>query len=87
MAKDKSKKGRKNSSAPDPNAPWIPMRTGLLIVTLVSVGMAAFTIWQTYDVLPFMESLRYGLVRGGSLWVIFGIAYAFNRFVRGKGRS
>lgn len=63
------------------------MRTGLIVIAVLSVGMAAFTIWQTYEVLPLIDSIRYGLVRGVSIWVIFGIAYTFNRFVRGRGTS
>jgi hypothetical protein len=63
---------------------WIPMRTGLLIITVLSIAMVVFVVWQTYGDLTLGESIRYGLVRGGSIWIIFLLVLLFNRFFRNR---
>ena len=60
------------------------MRTGLIVIAIVSLALTILTVWQTYGPLTFAESLRYGLVRGGSIWVIFIVAYLLNRWLRGR---
>lgn len=84
MAKKKSKQSKPRPDALRTNQPWIPLRSGLIIMGVVSLALTIFTIWQTYGPLTFAESLRYGLVRGGSLWVIFAGALFLNRWLRGR---
>ena len=84
MAKKKGKNRKSQTENFPSNEPWIPMRTGLIVIGVVSLGLAILTFWQTYGALTFSESLYYGLVRGGSIWVIFLGAYFLNRWLRGR---
>jgi hypothetical protein len=86
MTKKGSKQNKKNSkSKVNPESPWLKMRTGLLIVSIVSIGIGAFMGWAVYQIdKNIMEGLLWGLGFGGAIWGIFFIAFYFNRAVRGK---
>jgi hypothetical protein len=64
---------------------WIPPATGLKVNTLVSVVLALFVGWQTFqqtgDVLI---TIRLALVAGASIWVVFGFVLALTRVLRSR---
>lgn len=77
-----SKKNPKTKS--NPNA-WIQMRTGLIIICIISIAIGLFMGWTVYQIdNNFSEGILWGLGFGGAIWVIFFIALYFNRFVRGN---
>lgn len=75
---------KKTKSGQDQNEAWISMRTGLIVVTLVSVGMAVLTAWTTIPAIGWAEGLLWSLGSGGAVWLVFVGFFFFNRFVRGK---
>jgi hypothetical protein len=83
MAKKQAKQNKKKTKTQgDPTAPWIKMRTGLIIITIVSIGMAIFMGWPAYQAMGF-EGILWGLGFGAAIWVIFFGAIYLNRFFRG----
>ena len=75
---------KKAESRKEQNEAWLSMRTGLIVVTLVSVGMAVLTGWMTIPALGWVEGLLWSLGFGGAVWLVFVGFCFFNRFVRGK---
>lgn len=65
-------------------APWISMRTGLIVMTITSLVMAALTAWQVIPERGWLEGLLWGLLFGGLVWVIFLGNLLLNRFLRRK---
>ena len=61
---------------------WIPIRTGMIAICIVSLGMAAWTAYQTIPAIGIWEGLLYALIAGGSLWLVFLVALLFHRFMR-----
>jgi len=51
--------------------PWIPMRTGLILVAIASIVMAVLTGIQTIPAVGWGEGLLWSLGFGGMIWVIF----------------
>ena len=80
------KKKRKKQEETSMNDPWLSKRTGLILMIVISLALAIFVIWQFY---PFMgaEAFLWGLGFAGSIWIVFAFFYAFNTWVRGRGRS
>jgi len=68
-SKETKEKGTKLAS--QPAGAWIPMRTGLIIITIVSVVMAVLTAWQAVPIKGWVEGILWGVLFGGSIWVIF----------------
>lgn len=64
--------------------PWLSMRTGIIVISLVSTGMAVFTAWSIIPALGWREGILWGLGAGVAVWGVFMIALLFNWFVRGK---
>jgi uncharacterized membrane-anchored protein len=62
--------------------PWISMRSGLIVMGVISVGLAIWTAYQASAERPLMESILWGAVFGGSLWLVFFGFILFNRFIR-----
>jgi hypothetical protein len=65
------------------NEPWLSQRTGLITITVLSIVLAAFMIWNLYPSEGAMAIL-WGLGFGASIWAIFGLSFLFNKFLRGK---
>lgn len=66
---------------------WIPIRTGMIAISIVSLAMFAWTAYQTIPAIGFWSGLLYALIAGGSLWLVFLVAILFHRFMRrGSGR-
>lgn len=66
-AKLDSEKGELKGNA------WIPYRTGIILIAILSIGMIAMTAYQavTEFGMTWGEGLLRGLFFGGMLWVIF----------------
>jgi sterol desaturase/sphingolipid hydroxylase (fatty acid hydroxylase superfamily) len=73
-----STKQKKDSSG----QPWLSMRTGILVMGVVSLGMAALTAYTAIPSVGIWEGILWGLLFGGSLWLVFLIAFLFHRFMR-----
>jgi hypothetical protein len=65
-----------------PNEPWIPMRNGVVIITITSIVMAGLTTIQVAPARGWIEGLLWGLLFGGLIWVIFFGLIFVNRFLR-----
>jgi len=65
------------------NDPWIPKKTGLIVVAIVSIALVIFLAYS-YFVPAFgpVEGILWALGFGASIWIVFGGFYAFNKFVR-----
>lgn len=64
------------------NAAWIPMRTGVIIVAITSIGMAVLTALQAIPSKGLVDGILLGLMFGGFIWIIFLGFYLFNRWIR-----
>jgi len=64
--------------------PWISMRSGIIILAVVSLGMSILTASAAIPAKGVLEGIIWGLFFGGSVWLVFLAALLFNRFVRGK---
>lgn len=60
---------------------WIPYRQGVIVIAVLSIGMAILTTYQALEVKPLGEAILYGLFFGGSLWLIFFGMILVNRFL------
>jgi len=75
---------KKEKSRQKQNDAWISMRTGLIVITIVSIGMVVLTGWMTIPALGWFEGLLWSLGFGIAIWLVFyGYVY-FNRWVRAK---
>jgi hypothetical protein len=77
----KTKKERVRSQTPA-HAPWISMRAGLVLIALISVGMAVLTIVETLPAGTWQQAILAGVSFGGLLWIIFFGLLVFNRWTR-----
>jgi hypothetical protein len=82
--RQRKKEQKKQDQETDPTSPWLAMRTGLTIVTILSIGMAIFVAWTVIPATSTVEGILWGLGFGAGIWFVFVLAFAFNRFVRGK---
>lgn len=72
------------SMASLPADPWISMRSGAIIITFTSIGMAVLTAIQVIPVKGWVEGVLWGLLFGALIWIIFfGLIY-INRFLKQK---
>jgi hypothetical protein len=65
-----------------PNEPWIPMRNGIIVITLTSIMMAVLTAVQVIPARGWIEGLLWGLLFGVLIWAIFFGLIFLNRFLR-----
>ena len=80
----RKKEQRKQEQEIDPTSPWIGMQTGLIVITILSIGMAIFVAWTVIPATSTRARAPWGLAIAEGLWFVFVLALAFNRFVRGK---
>jgi phosphoglycerol transferase MdoB-like AlkP superfamily enzyme len=66
------------------NKPWLSMSSGLLVISLVSLGLAILTAWQAIPIKGWFQGILWGVIFGGSIWVIFIGALFLNRLMRRK---
>ncbi len=64
------------------NAPWISMRSGLIMVAIASLVMAVLTAWQAIPLKGLWSGIAWGLLFGGLIWVIFLGNLLLNRLLR-----
>jgi hypothetical protein len=84
-SKNKNKDKKKIiKEQPAHNESWIPMRTGLIIVAIASIGMAVLTAWQAIPEKGWLMGSLYGLFFGGMIWVVFFGMRLFYRFTGPK---
>jgi len=79
----KKKSGAKNNLPPK-NEAWLPTRSGLMAVGVASILLAIWITIQATKVSSLGESLLWGLGFGGSIWLVFGLVYFVNRFLRNR---
>jgi len=78
----KKKSGAKNQSPQ--NEAWLPTRSGLIAVAVASIFLSIWITIQAAKVSSLGESILYGLGFGGSIWLIFGLVYFVNKFLRNR---
>jgi uncharacterized membrane-anchored protein len=61
---------------------WLSMRTGMIVITIVSLAIGAWTAWNALPAEGLGMSIFWGVVFGGSIWLVFFGAYFLNRWVR-----
>ncbi len=84
--KKQPKLKNKQAVALDPmNQPWMSMRTGVIVITITSIGMAVLTAIQAAPVKGVFGGILYGLLFGGLIWAIFWGFYFIRRFLGGRG--
>ena len=68
--------------------PWIQWKTGLVAMTIVSIALAIWVAWQvivTEDNIS--KGILWGLIFGGSTWLVFfGMNY-FHSLFGGKNKK
>ena len=80
----KKSKPKVNMSTPSPEGAWLPSRTGLIILAVVSLALAVWVTVQGMKVGDFGQSVLYGLGFGASIWVVFGLVFFVNKVLRGR---
>jgi hypothetical protein len=90
VGKKARKKEEGQPARPEPNidelmAPWISMRTGLIVMAIVSIGFAIYIILMSDPTAtPLLNRILSGVLFGGSLWVVFFGFMLINRYIRKK---
>ena len=79
----REKSSNKTESGSTKEETWLSKRTGLMVMILLSLGLAVFMTWQLYPT-EGSGAILWGLGFAASIWAVFGLAYLFNIFVRGK---
>lgn len=67
--------------------PWIPRKTGLVAMTIVSISLALWVVWQvvaTEDNIG--KGVLWGLIFGGSTWLVFLGMNFFHSLFGGKSK-
>jgi len=80
----KQEKSSANKNRPYSKEAWLPTRAGLITVGVISILLAAWITIQATKVSNLGESLLWGLGFGGSIWLVFGVVYFVNRFLRNR---
>ncbi|HTX79568.1 MAG TPA: hypothetical protein VMC62_07870 [Longilinea sp.] len=62
--------------------PWISMKTGIFVITVTSILMAALTAWQYIPAVGWLDGILYGLLYGGLVWAAFVVMQVFFRWLR-----
>jgi uncharacterized membrane-anchored protein len=77
-----SKKSKKASQTEEnkPSA-WLPMRTGLILMGILSAALVAWVTLQADPALPLGERILWGLGFAVSLWIVFAVIFIINRYV------
>jgi hypothetical protein len=80
----KKSKSKKSNTQIQQAGPWLPSRGGMIALGIVSLLLVAWVTFQGMKVNDFGESLLWGLGFGASIWVIFVVVFAVNKFLRGR---
>lgn len=82
LARKSGKKDQQADEMAKLTEPWISMRSGLIIIAIVSIGMGAWTAFQAIPIKGLVEGTLWGMAFGGSIWLVFALMLAFNRILR-----
>lgn len=63
---------------------WLSMRTGIIIMVIVSIAFAGFVAWNYVKSAGLFKAIMIGLMFAGILWAIFIGNFYLNRFLRRK---
>lgn len=72
----------KNEKIEQSEDAWIPFQTGVILIAVVSVALGVYTAWQAIPMKGLVEGVLWGVVFGGSIWLIFFGNYLFHRLAR-----
>lgn len=64
---------------------WISRRTGLIIITLLSVVLGLFIGAQVMPVSGFRTAMVWSLGAGLSIWLVFSATLLLTGWIRGRG--
>ena len=70
-SKEKETTGKQPSITASISDAWISMRSGIIIISIVSIGMAVMTAWQAIPQKGWLEGSLLGLFFGILIWVVF----------------
>jgi hypothetical protein len=62
---------------------WISMRTGIRIITVISVALGLFTTYSLQSE-AWGQRLLFGLIFGGSIWLVFFLVLSVNHLINRK---
>lgn len=81
-------KTKKENEKEQQREPWIPRNTGFIAITIVSVVLAVWVAWQSISGGNTLgKGILWGLVFGGSIWLVFfGMNY-FHSLFGGKNKD
>lgn len=82
VAVAKKSKKKKDQKEGQPVQPWISMRSGLIVIAVTSVGLAALTASQVIPSRGWLEGILWGLLFGALIWAIFFGNLLINRLLR-----
>jgi putative membrane protein (TIGR04086 family) len=87
MPKTEIKKKEKKTKSPVSNqtpgrTPWISMKTGLRVITVVSILMAGLVAYQVIPSKGWVQGTLYGLLFGAMIWAVFFIMQIFFRLLK-----
>jgi hypothetical protein len=80
--KEFKKPKKQKEQKPSLNQPWIPMRKGLIIMSITSIAMAFLTAWQVIPSRAWVEGILWGLFFGALILAIFFGNILINRLLR-----
>lgn len=78
----RSPEDQEKVDTPRTNEPWIGQRSGMRYMSLLSIVLAIFMIWQLWPSEGPLRSILWGLGFGAAIWAVFGFSLAFNTYVR-----
>jgi hypothetical protein len=79
-------KQQSQEEVPNLNEPWLSKRTGLIIMAVLSLGIAAFMAWNLEPSEGLFRAVLWGLGFAAAIWGIFGLSFAFNTWMRRRRR-
>jgi uncharacterized membrane protein len=84
VSKDRKTKAKEQVKSPAglETRPWISMRSGIIIISITSIGMTVLTAIQAIPAKGWVEGILWGVVFGAIIWAIFFGLIFINRFLR-----
>jgi uncharacterized membrane-anchored protein len=79
-----AKKEKKVQNQQNQSDAWISMRTGLIVVTVISIGLTILIARTTVPAIGWGEGLLWAIGFGAGVWLVFIGYYLFSRFLRRK---
>jgi hypothetical protein len=70
------------AASPTGLKPWLSFKTGLIIITVCSIGMGVLTAMQYVPAVGWNDGLRYAVIYGALVWGVFFISQLVFRWLR-----